>query len=290
MLHKLSVRISEHFKKLNILQAEQEIYTYGIELILGDILNLIILLFVACLLNRISEMAIWSIVFLVSKKYTGGYHAPSHLLCILTLQSGFMASYLICEYLSPSAYIWFESAAIALGLLLPAVFGPVGSYKKPISLSLYKKKKKILYIFITIFTLILLSILFLVPFEKKLLYAYLAYLFDVIFIPAGYIDNKIKCGAGSGIDVQDNEVNHREKARITRSSKNIWKENREIVNYVTYIYENNNPFERTWAASYELPFFVLYRINKTDRDNEAENKSVNNRVNHWCAFVNKHLK
>lgn len=268
---------------------EQEIYTYGIELILGDIFNFIILLIVACLLGRILEMAIWSFTFLVSKKYTGGYHAPSHLLCILTLQSGFIASYFICEYLSPSAYIYFESAAIVLGVLLPVVFGPVGSYKKPITLSLYKKKKKILYLFIAIITLILLSILFFVSFERKLFYAFLAYLFDVIFIPAGYIDNKINCGTGSGIDVQDDALTHNKKPGKTKILSNVWKENREIVDYVTHIYENNDPFERTWIASYELPYFVSCRINKSNHYNEAKKKTVNKQINRWCAFVIKHL-
>ncbi|MDP4121268.1 MAG: hypothetical protein Q8876_09505 [Bacillota bacterium] len=109
-------------------------------------------------------------------------------------------------------------------------------------------------------------------------------------IPPGYIDNKINCGTGSGIAVENDEVSDKTKVKKKiRSFFNVWKENKEIVDYVTRIYENNDPFERTWIASYELPYFVSCRINKSNHYDEAKRKAVNKKINLWCAFVIKHL-
>ncbi|HPF55267.1 MAG TPA: accessory gene regulator B family protein [Clostridiales bacterium] len=204
MLHKLALKISDYFKKMNVLKVDQEIYTYGIELILSDVLNLLILFIAACVLNRILETAVWSAVFLVSRKYTGGFHAPSHFLCILTAQIGFIVSYFVCESLNPAAYIWFESIITGIGIIIPLVFGPVGSPKKPITKSFYQKKKISLSVFLIAITAVFLLIIFFFSDIKVFLYGFASYMVVIFLIPAGYIDNKIRCGYGSGVITNEN--------------------------------------------------------------------------------------
>ncbi|MDP4120909.1 MAG: accessory gene regulator B family protein [Bacillota bacterium] len=199
MIHKLSLRISDFYKNADILKVDQEIYTYGVELILGDIFNLLILFIVSCILNRIVEMVVWSSVFLLSRRFTGGFHAPTHLLCILTTQTGFIASYFICERLSPSVYILLEDIIVVIGIVVLIVFGPVGNPKKPVTAAFYNKKKKDLIMFLFVITEAFLIIIELCSGSKILLYFFLSYLFVVILVPIGYIDNKIRCGTGKGV-------------------------------------------------------------------------------------------
>ncbi len=184
---------------MNILKADQEIYAYGIELILGDILNLFILLIVACAMNRIMEMVIWSGVFLVTRRFTGGYHSPSQLLCILTIQIGFIISVLVCEILKPSAYFCFEEIVVISGILITVAFGPVGSPKKPVTTDFYRKKKKELIVFVFIITGLFVLMIDSFPESKTLLYAFTSYTLAVILVPIGYADNKIRFGIGSGV-------------------------------------------------------------------------------------------
>lgn len=203
MLHKLAVKISDYFKKMNVLKVDQEIYTYGIELILGDILNLFILFMLACVLNRILEAAIWSVVFLVSRRYTGGFHAPSHWLCILTTQIGFVLSYFLCEYLNSAAYVIIQIAIIGLGFPILMMIGPIGSPKKPVTQTFYRKKKSALTVYTILITAVFLLTIFFLPNNKALLYAFSAYLVVILLVPAGYIDNKLSCGIGSGVVTQN---------------------------------------------------------------------------------------
>lgn len=199
MIHKLSLCISDFYKKADILKVDQEIYTYGIELILGDIFNLLILLIISCLLNRILEMFIWGSVFLLTRRFAGGFHAPTHLLCILTTQTGFMVSYFICEYLNPSSYILVEEIVVAIGILFLVIFGPIGSPKKPVNPTFYNKKRRNLLFYLFFITELFLFIIELSPDSKLLFYSFMSYLFVVILVPIGFIDNKIRCGNGIGV-------------------------------------------------------------------------------------------
>jgi accessory gene regulator B len=199
MIHNLALKISDYYRKSNVLKVDQEIYTYGVELILGDIFNLLILFIVSCVLNRIIEMAVWGGVFLLTRRFTGGFHAPTHLLCILTTQTGFIASYFICEYLNPSAYILVEEIVVAIGILFLITWGPIGSPKKPIGSAFYNKKRRNLLFYLFFITELFLFIIELNPDSRLLFYSFMSYLFVVILVPIGFIDNKIRCGNGRGV-------------------------------------------------------------------------------------------
>ncbi len=199
MIHKLSLCISDFYKKTDILKVDQEIYTYGIELILGDIFNLFILFIVSCILNRVLEMVVWGGIFLLTRRFVGGFHASTHLLCILTTQTGFISSYLICEFLNSSFYILAEEIVVAIGILVIIIFGPIGSPKKPINPTFYNKKRRNLLFYLFFITELFLFIIELSPDSKLLFYSFLSYLFVVILVPIGFIDNKIRCGNGIGV-------------------------------------------------------------------------------------------
>jgi hypothetical protein len=75
--------------------------------------------------------------------------------------------------------------------------------------------------------------------------------------------------------------------QVNSMPNQIWNEYEneyhEIIDYITKIFEIKNPFDQTWTASYELPFFIIDRIKKLNYYNDTEIKRLYNDVIQWCS-------
>lgn len=86
MLKKLSVKIANKMSGEGIIQLEDiEAYSYSIEVTLATIINFISIVVIAIIFGRFVEMIVFAIGFVPSRMLKGGYHASTHIGCVLML-------------------------------------------------------------------------------------------------------------------------------------------------------------------------------------------------------------
>lgn len=84
MIHKLSTMISSHMVKKKVVNKElEEVYIYGIEIIISSIVGFLLTAAIGVLLNAFDEAMIYYAVFVILRSMTGGFHASSYFKCNL---------------------------------------------------------------------------------------------------------------------------------------------------------------------------------------------------------------
>ena len=161
MVSKLAKNIAHFFVVQKIVEKPKEaIYAYGMELLLSDVLNTLIVLLIALISHTLPAVIIFSAIFMGLRKFVGGYHANSHLSCIFTLVVVMLIfSYGICNV--SEKYAWVVSIGFVV-ISIPVVFNlaPVPHPNKPVSdgkKAKLKKRSRILILFLSMlaFTLII---------------------------------------------------------------------------------------------------------------------------------------
>ena len=159
MISKLAKNIAHFFAIQKIIDESKElIYAYGMELLISDLLNTLIVLLIAMLSHTLLAVIVFVAVFMGLRRFVGGYHANSHLSCMFTLVIVMMVfSYGICNI---SEYAQICSIAfIMLSLPIIFCFAPVLHPNKPISAEKCIKLKAKSRIFTIIFSLVVIALL-----------------------------------------------------------------------------------------------------------------------------------
>ncbi len=128
-----------------------EIYIYGLECFINTAVPVIILTIFSIFSNTLFETWLWIIIFSILRKYTGGYHAPSQWICMLSTISLGVINTLVIRYCSlywTCCILWYIIYAILIIFLCP-----IKSHKKKLT-SLQRKYHK--YYALGIATMILL--------------------------------------------------------------------------------------------------------------------------------------
>ena len=86
MFHAISEKIAEFIIGENEEQKDnREVLIYGIEILISDVVNLIVVLLTGLLFGHILCSLVFFISFAVLREKTGGYHANTHLKCNMVL-------------------------------------------------------------------------------------------------------------------------------------------------------------------------------------------------------------
>jgi accessory gene regulator B len=143
MINKISALLSEEIKlRLNSSDNEKEIYAYSIEVLISLFINLVILSFTAYILKKQAELIIFILFFSVLRSYAGGYHAKTHIECMVLSFCIFMISALSSTYLAEYGEIILISG-ILLSVTMVFFLAPAESENKPLSKKQRAKYKKI---------------------------------------------------------------------------------------------------------------------------------------------------
>ena len=134
MISKLAKNIAHFFVVKNITEESKEvIYAYGMELLISDVLNTLIVLMIALISHTLPAVIIFIAVFMVLRRFVGGYHANSHLSCMLTLVMVMLVfSYGICNISGQTAQV-FSISFITMALPIIFCITPVPHPNKPMS-------------------------------------------------------------------------------------------------------------------------------------------------------------
>lgn len=84
MIHSLAEKMTDILLQHQVIEGEDcEIYTYGLELIVSNVINLISLLVLTILLGTYIESIVFLVFLIPIRLYAGGYHAKTYFRCNL---------------------------------------------------------------------------------------------------------------------------------------------------------------------------------------------------------------
>ena len=104
--------ILKYVKKYNsVSESEEEIYRYGIDVVVYTVLSTLGLLLIGLCWGRLSETALIVGIYYLNQTIGGGYHARSHIGCFLSIPVQFyllsVLGFLVSDY--PNRYFAFST-------------------------------------------------------------------------------------------------------------------------------------------------------------------------------------
>lgn len=190
MISKLAKNIAHFFVLHNITEESKEvIYAYGMELLLSDVLNTIIVLLIALLSHTLPAVIVFIVVFMGLRRFVGGYHANSHLSCMFTLVIVMLVfSYGICNISGQLAQIFSIGFTI---ISFPVIFciAPVPHPNKPMSEEKGVKLRKRSYILTVAMSIAAIALL-VFQYQKLSLYVSSGILLSAIMALLGHFLNR----------------------------------------------------------------------------------------------------
>jgi len=149
MLYKLSAKLAKKLAEYSE-DEKEEVYIYGLELIISTVVGLASILLISCLMFELKSGLIFIIMFVPLRLFTGGYHAATYGKCFIISNCAYL-TILVLKYImwdnTPSG-IWIGLLIIASCYI--AANAPVINQAQPISEYKQMRSKRIAkYILIT---------------------------------------------------------------------------------------------------------------------------------------------
>ena len=190
MISKLAKNIARFFVVKNITEESKEvIYAYGMELLISDVLNTLIVLMIALISHTLPAVIIFIAVFMVLRRFVGGYHANSHLSCMLTLVMVMLVfSYGICNISGQTAQV-FSISFITMALPIIFCITPVPHPNKPMSAEKGIRLRKRSIILAAVLSVVVIALL-IFHYQKLGLYVSSGLLLSAIMALLGFFLNR----------------------------------------------------------------------------------------------------
>ena len=190
MISKLAKNIAHFFVVKNITEESKEvIYAYGMELLISDVLNTLIVLMIALISHTLPAVIIFIAVFMVLRRFVGGYHANSHLSCMLTLVMVMLVfSYGICNISGQTAQV-FSISSITMALPIIFCITPVPHPNKPMSAEKGIRLRKRSIILAAVLSVVVIALL-IFHYQKLGLYVSSGLLLSAIMALLGFFLNR----------------------------------------------------------------------------------------------------
>lgn len=176
MFEFLAEKTIQILESLNIISQNRAIYKYRIEVLISILVETLLIMLIGFILDCFFEAVIYNVIFLVLRRYTGGYHCTTHLGCISTLLAFFGLYVIIRGYFNFSTVVLCIIILIIEGIIV--YLSPVQSNN--IILNELEQKKYHLYS-ITLSTIIGITCLVLKLLNMPL-YTILIYSFSLIAV------------------------------------------------------------------------------------------------------------
>ncbi len=129
---------------------DEEVYAYGMEILLSAITNAVTALLIAVLTDTFFPCLLFLVSFVTMRIYAGGYHADTHLRCVITLIAAQSVFIFIIKTISIDALTWCIPIFMAVSIPVMIIFAPVEHPNKPLSEKLKHKLRKKALISMTI--------------------------------------------------------------------------------------------------------------------------------------------
>lgn len=129
----------------NIFPEEQrEIYQYGFELWVSSVIGILIVLAIGIISGKFWESIVFYIVFCFTRLFSGGFHAPTYLLCKITFAS-VLILVLVLDWLLCGITEFYWYILYFYSLIIVCTFAPVENHNKTLT-ELEKIRSKVISI------------------------------------------------------------------------------------------------------------------------------------------------
>lgn len=132
MFSQLAQKLAYFFVEKNIVKSEEiNIYIYGYEIMISETINWLITIAIATFTKTLVETFVYMLTFMQLRGVLGGFHAKSHMGCIIISTIVYM-QYLYIIYRTPFNLYWILiPGGILLHMVLVFVIAPVSHSNKP---------------------------------------------------------------------------------------------------------------------------------------------------------------
>lgn len=115
----------------NVLDYDEEIFLYGVEVIITTLINLVLLLIVGLVSGTADQAMVYFVSYAFLRKFIGGYHCNTNFKCITFNVSKYIIYVLICPHIEISIIIML--LIILFTLVLIVYKAPFEHKNRPIS-------------------------------------------------------------------------------------------------------------------------------------------------------------
>ncbi len=137
-----SYRIAERFVQANIVKQEQKnVYAYGLELLLSSCIGVLILALVSAVAGKPILWIPYMLAFVPLRLTAGGYHANTHLGCILSFSLAYVAFCALGRWAVHVPPVALVVAAVVFAIVI--FFSPVEAVNKPLKEAQRKTNRRL---------------------------------------------------------------------------------------------------------------------------------------------------
>lgn len=160
MIARLSKRVASFFVRNEVIKSEdEEVYEYGLQLLLSTVFNGIIALVLAIISGTVWQCVCYLAVFVLIRKSAGGFHAKTHLGCCCILVVVLSLFILFIKFVPTDIYAAITVIAVVFSVAAILLFAPLEHENKPISDKDKKRLRKISVIYAILISFVI-SLLF----------------------------------------------------------------------------------------------------------------------------------
>ncbi len=155
MIARLSKKMASFFVSNEVIKSEdEEVYEYGLQLLLSTVFNGIIALILAIISGTVLQCVCYLVVFVLLRKSAGGFHAKTHFGCCCILAIVLSLFIMFIKFVPNEAYGIVSAIAVAFSVVIILMFAPLEHENKPISDRNKIRLRKISIIYAFLFALI----------------------------------------------------------------------------------------------------------------------------------------
>lgn len=132
MLQRFSEQFTDFLLFKGIIQYEnREIYTYGFVALFSTLINMIIMITIGIAAGMFLDTVLFMFMFGVLRVYCGGYHAKSHISCVLIFIALYGFAMSIAKFLPTEIMGYFSLSAGIFSFLIILFLAPIEHKNKP---------------------------------------------------------------------------------------------------------------------------------------------------------------
>ena len=140
MENKLSKIICGHLLTAKIISNDYlEVYIYGMEILLSFLISTTIILTIVLISGRVLNTIIFLAIFMILRRFTGGFHADTYLICKIFTVGTYLTVLLLSEFIQLETF--FYLILTIPGIPVVYLCSPIENPNKPLTDDEKKKHK-----------------------------------------------------------------------------------------------------------------------------------------------------
>lgn len=160
MIAGLSKRIASFFVRNDVIKSEDEdVYEYGLQLLLSTVFNGIIALVLAVITGTIWQCLCYLAVFVMLRKSAGGFHAKTHFGCCCILAVVLSMFIMFIKLVPNEIYGIASLISIVFSVVVILLFAPLEHENKPINDKDKIRLRKVSVIYAALISVLVLTFL-----------------------------------------------------------------------------------------------------------------------------------